>query len=151
MFFSGLRLQEEAGYLVYKISERRGEPFLIEDLLVPSTSNNITALVFGKRYPFEDAQRQFLDERLKRVAGLVGSRNLSAFLPSWLLRIVTRIPKLRVGEAKRIFDELLEFSRKEIKEHADTMDEYSNRDFIDAYLKKIKEEQGNPHSSFHSK
>lgn len=143
------QLKEEAGYLVSKISERRGEPFLIEDLLVPSTSNNITALVFGKRYPFEDAQRKFLDDRLKRVAGLVGSRNLSAFLPSWLLSILTRIPKLRVGEAKRIFDEVLEFSRKEIKEHADTMDEYTNRDFIDAYLKKIKEEQGNHHSSFH--
>lgn len=143
------QLKEEAEYLVAKIGERRGEPFLIEEFLVPSTSNNITALVFGKRYPFEDPQRQFLDDRLKRVAGIVGSRNLSAFLPSWLRDIVSRIPKLKVGEAKRIFDEVLDFSRKEIKEHEDTMDEYTNRDFIDAYLKKIKEDKDNPHSSFH--
>lgn len=39
---------------------------------------------------------------------------------------------------------------KEVKEHEETLDEHSNRDFIDGYIKKIREHKNDPDSSFQS-
>lgn len=144
------KLKEEAEYLVEKIAERKGEPLAIQDLLVPSTSNNVTAIVFGTRYAFEDARRLFLDDRLKKLSRFVGARRLSVLLPGWMNRLAAKIPILKNNLAGPILDELLAFVKREIREHEATVQEHSDRDFIDAYLKKIKENIGlNRNTSFH--
>lgn len=144
------KLKEEAEYLTEKIAERIGAPIAIQDLLVPSTSNNVTALVFGTRYAFEDARRQFLDDRLKKLSRFIGARRLSLLLPRWINQLAAKIPVLKNNLAGPILDELLAFFRSEIREHEATLDEHSDRDFIDAYIKKIRENVGaNENSSFH--
>lgn len=143
------RLKEEAEYLVEKITEHRCEPFVIQDLLVPSTSNNVTALVFGTRYAYEDARRNFLDDRLKKLSRFIGARRLSALFPGWLNRLAARVPVLKNNLAGPILDDLLAFAKREIQEHEESLDEHSNRDFIDAYLKKIRDNEPNASSSFH--
>lgn len=143
------KLREEAEYLTEKIAEHKGAPLAIQDLLVPSTSNNVTALVFGTRYPFEDARREFLDDRLKKLSRFVGARRLSLLLPRWMNQLAAKVPVLKNNLAGPILDELLAFFRREIREHEATLDEHSDRDFIDAYLKKIRENMGaNGSSSF---
>ncbi|XP_075543684.1 uncharacterized protein LOC142578168 [Dermacentor variabilis] len=142
------KLKEEAEYLAERIAEHRGEPFVIQDLLVPSTSNNVTALVFGKRYAYEDARRNFLDDRLKKLSRFVGARRLSALFPGWLNRLAARVPVLKNNLAGPILDGLLDFAKREIQEHETSLEEHSNRDFIDAYLKKIKENVPTGNSSF---
>lgn len=141
-------MKEEAQYLVKKIAERRGAPFVALELLIPSASNNISALIFGARYPFEDVRRKFLDDRLKRLSRFVGNRSLSAVLPVSVNRMASKIPILRDRLPGPVLDDLLAFINREIKEHERTMDENSSRDFIDAYLKKIKENKDNPSSDF---
>ncbi|KAL3234001.1 hypothetical protein MRX96_022758 [Rhipicephalus microplus] len=136
------KLKEEAEYLTEKIAEHIGAPLAIQDLLVPSTSNNVTALVFGTRYAFEDARRQFLDDRLKKLSRFIGARRLSLLLPRWINQLAAKIPVLKNNLAGPILDELLTFFRREIREHEATLDEHSDRDFIDAYIKKIRENVG---------
>ncbi|KAK8773489.1 hypothetical protein V5799_011971, partial [Amblyomma americanum] len=141
-------MKEEAEYLVKKIAERRGAPFVVLELLVPSASNNISAIIFGARYPFEDSRRKFLDDRLKRLSKFIGNRSLSPLLPVLVTRLASKIPILRERLPGPILDDLLAFIKREIKEHEETLDENSDRDFIDAYLKKIKENKDNPSSTF---
>ncbi|KAH7955091.1 hypothetical protein HPB49_024473 [Dermacentor silvarum] len=147
--FMNRTFREEAEYLVEKITEHRCEPFVIQDLLVPSTSNNVTALVFGTRYAYEDARRNFLDDRLKKLSRFIGARRLSALFPGWLNRLAARVPVLKNNLAGPILDDLLAFAKREIQEHEESLDEHSNRDFIDAYLKKIRDNEPNASSNFH--
>ncbi|XP_077520116.1 uncharacterized protein LOC144129934 [Amblyomma americanum] len=141
-------MKEEAEYLVKKIAEHRGAPSVVLELLVPSASNNISAIIFGARYPFEDSRRKFLDDRLKRLSKFIGNRSLNPLLPVLVTRLASKIPILRERLPGPILDDLLAFIKREIKEHEETLDENSDRDFIDAYLKKIKENKDNPSSTF---
>uniref|UniRef100_V5HAM1 Putative cytochrome p450 2g1 n=1 Tax=Ixodes ricinus TaxID=34613 RepID=V5HAM1_IXORI len=47
-------IKEESLYLTEKIADTKGSPISIQEYLVPSMSNNISALVFGSRYLFDD-------------------------------------------------------------------------------------------------
>lgn len=141
-------IMEEAEYLVAKIAELKGSPLGIETYFAPSVSNNITALVFGRRFPFEDHRRKFLDERNQRLSKLFEAGSRFTFLPRWLFTFTNFLPNATSRIIKEIFDEMVGFIRGEVKDHEDTLDEHSNRDFIDGYLKKMKENQANPESKF---
>ncbi|KAM7315098.1 cytochrome P450 2A4, partial [Ixodes scapularis] len=142
---------EESLYLTEKIAESKGSPISIQEYLVPSMSNNISALVFGSRYLFDDPKRKFLDEQLASALRLLGSSMIVNFLPSWLNTLALRIPFLTISSFKNVFRELSDFVSKEVKEHQETLDEHSNRDFIDGYIKKIKEHENDPDSSFQTR
>lgn len=141
-------IMEEAEYLVTKIAEHNGSPLGIEKYLAPSVSNNITALVFGRRFPFEDHRRKFLDERNQRLAKLFEAGSRFTFLPRWLFALTDLLPNATSRIIKEIFEEMVGFIRGEVRDHEDTLDEHSNRDFIDGYIKKIKEHEANPESKF---
>ncbi|CAN7942030.1 unnamed protein product, partial [Ixodes hexagonus] len=144
-------IKEECLYLSEKIAESKCSPITIEDYLLPSMSNNITALVFGIRYPFDDPRRKFLDEQLARAVRLISSTTLLNFFPGWLNVLALRIPFLATGAFRKIFRDLSNFVSKEVTEHRDTLDEHFNRDFIDGYIKKIKEHENDPDSSFQTR
>ncbi|KAL1434043.1 hypothetical protein MTO96_012037 [Rhipicephalus appendiculatus] len=141
-------IKDEVQYLADKIQELRGSPVDIRKYLVPSMSNNITSLVFGQRYPFEDHRRKFLDERLRRVVRIIGSGGLFTFLPSWAFLIFSIIPFTNVSKITGLLQEMFEYVSEEVKQHKSTLDESSNRDFIDGYIKRMEENKNNPHSNF---
>ncbi|XP_037568792.1 cytochrome P450 2H2-like [Dermacentor silvarum] len=141
-------IKDEVQYLADKILELRGSPVDIRKYLIPSMSNNITSLVFGRRYPFEDHRRKFLDERLRKVVKIIGSGSLFTFLPSWAFLIFTTLPFTNVAKIKEVLEEMFEYVSEEVKQHESSLDESSNRDFIDGYIKKMKENKDNPRSSF---
>lgn len=81
----------------------------MEKYLVPSVSNNIAALVFGKRYAMEDPRRQYLDNRLSRSLEFLGTGFIATFLPHFLVVIIARIPFTREAAVKKILGDLDEF------------------------------------------
>lgn len=141
-------IKDEVQYLAGKLLELDGSPVDIRKYLVPSMSNNITSLVFGQRYPFEDHRRKFLDERLGRVVRIIGSGGLFTFLPSWAFLIFSMLPFTNVGKITGLLQEMFEYVSEEVKQHKSTLDESSNRDFIDEYIKRMEENKNNPHSNF---
>lgn len=141
-------IKEESLYLTEKIAETKGSPIAVQEYLVPSMSNNISALVFGSRYLFDDPKRKFLDEQLGNALRILGSSIFVNFLPGWLNTLALRIPFFTISSFGNIFRELSAFVSKEVQEHIETIDKHSNRDFIDGYIKKIKEHENDPDSSF---
>ncbi|XP_077563753.1 cytochrome P450 2H2-like isoform X1 [Haemaphysalis longicornis] len=139
---------EEAACLLEKVAETKEAPFDLEKYLAPSVSNNITALVFGRRFPFEDQKRKFLDDRSRRLAKLFQSGSRFTFLPCWVFKITNLLPNATSHLVKEILDELAGFISEEIEQHEETLDERSNRDFIDGYLKKMKEHENDPDAKF---
>ncbi|XP_042145674.1 cytochrome P450 2H1-like [Ixodes scapularis] len=137
------RVREEALYLCEKIDAKKGSAFGIEDYLIPSISNNLCSLLFGRRYNFEDPRRIFLDVHLDSILKLLFSGSFFAFLPVWANKVVAMLPRTKANHVKVVSEELLDFIRQQAKEHEKTLDPGFNRDFIDGYLKKMEEEKDN--------
>ncbi|XP_042145607.1 cytochrome P450 2C28 [Ixodes scapularis] len=141
-------IQEESQYLVEKIAETKGRATDAQEFLTPSVSNNITALVFGRRYPYENASRKYMDDRLERVIKVLSRGSIVGILPAWVFSILVRIPSTTSNVIKTIADDLLGYASQKVKEHLESSELRAERDFIDRYLSKIKENDWNPDSSF---
>ncbi|KAL1473723.1 hypothetical protein MTO96_021835 [Rhipicephalus appendiculatus] len=112
----------ECRSMIEEVAKANGEPIAFQDYLLTSTSNNISALVYGSRYPFDHPRRRFLDSLLSDLFRAIRTGSLVEFVPPFLL--------------------------KQIKEHEATLDEHVNRDFIDGYLKKINENEADANPNF---
>ncbi|XP_013776427.1 cytochrome P450 2J6-like [Limulus polyphemus] len=133
-------IKEEVNVILEQLAACKGKPEDLRRLLVPSVSNNISALVFGRRFDYNDPKRQFLDERLREALESFQQFSLYTFFP-WLKHIVL---KLRPGIYKKFLtsiEKLQEFINDEIKTHEETLDENNIRDFIDAFLLEMKKRQ----------
>ncbi|KAL3188677.1 hypothetical protein MRX96_022476 [Rhipicephalus microplus] len=119
-------IKNECRCIIEEVAEARGEPIAFHDYLLTSTSNNISALVYGSRYPFAW---------------------LNSYLPSsW--KLFQKLPLLRQTAIVSKLWKFIEDAKTQIKEHEATLDEHVNRDFIDGYLKKINENEADPNSHF---
>lgn len=141
-------VKEESQYLADRLAATKGAPIFVQDYLIPSVSNNVTALVFGSRYSVDDPRRKFLDEKLARVLKAFAAGQFLTFMPSWVHKVAGWLPLLRSTGLKDTVADVIGFVKKEIQEHKDTLEEHSNRDFIDGYLKKIDENKGSASSNF---
>lgn len=141
-------ITEEAQFLLEKIAEMKGAPLDLDKYLAPSVSNNITSLVFGRRFPYEDHRRKYLDDRIRRFAKLFQAGARFTFLPCWIFRITNLLPYATSHLIEEILDELACFIRQEIDQHEETVDEQNNRDFIDGYLQKMREHEHDPDAKF---
>ncbi|XP_076321631.1 cytochrome P450 2J6-like [Tachypleus tridentatus] len=133
-------IKEEINVILEQFAACEGKPENIRRLLVPSMSNNISALVFGRRFDYNDPKRLFLDKRLREFEESFQNFSLYTFFP-WLKHIVL---KLRPGIYKKFLtnvEQLQEFIINEIKTHEETLDENNIRDFIDAFLLEMKKRQ----------
>ncbi|KAH6929402.1 hypothetical protein HPB50_027324 [Hyalomma asiaticum] len=64
---------DECHRLIARLSESLGQPIAIEDLMLPSVSNNAVAPVFGESYPFDHPKRKWLDDTLRKLAVAVNT------------------------------------------------------------------------------
>ncbi|CAN8022318.1 unnamed protein product [Ixodes persulcatus] len=141
-------IREESGYLVENILATKGQPIDFEEFIYPTVSNNITTLVFGTRYAYDDPRRHYLDEHMKHFNHLLHKSYIIGYLPPWLQRIATLFPSMRDGAIKEASEKLSSFIRERIREHKETLEPSYNRDFIDFYLKRVIETQDQADSNF---
>ncbi|KAL1416153.1 hypothetical protein MTO96_006419 [Rhipicephalus appendiculatus] len=67
-----IRVHEEMSNLVRELASSKGKPVAIASLLTPSTSNVMTALVFGRRFEYGSPERVELDELADVIPSLSG-------------------------------------------------------------------------------
>ncbi|XP_077520113.1 cytochrome P450 2A3-like [Amblyomma americanum] len=144
-------IKDECRSIVEKVAEAKGAPIAFQDYLLTSTSNNISALVYGQRYPFEHPRRRFLDSLLSDLFAAIRTGSLVEFVPPSLLKVVSKLPSTRQTAITTKLLDFIDDTKKQIDEHKATIDEHFNRDFIDGYLRTIEENKNDPGSYFQTR
>ncbi|KAM7290965.1 cytochrome P450 2J6-like isoform X1 [Ixodes scapularis] len=139
-------IKEEIAQFCDVLKSWNGTPGKMETLIASSVSNNIAALIFGERFSYDDPRRKFLDKGASTVSRNASLTSTLEFLPA-LRKLLSYLPSSKSSIVRAHADGMLEFIRKEADQRSKTLNPGVNRDFIDAYLKKINECNGD-NSSF---
>ncbi|KAH6928519.1 hypothetical protein HPB50_016856 [Hyalomma asiaticum] len=132
--------KNELSYLIRELASCDGKPVLPTALLTPSMSNIISALVFGRRFEYDDPERIYLDHLIEIIPALAAQVTAINFFP-WLRKLFAFF---RVGPCERLRDALVrreDFSESKIHEHEETYKEGYIRDYIDGFLSEMKQQQ----------
>nr|XP_054922660.1 cytochrome P450 2J4-like [Dermacentor andersoni] len=131
------RMQDELSHLVRELASRKGEPVAISSLLVSSTSNVITALVYGRRFEYGSPERVELDELADGIPTLATQIASINFFP-WLRRVLSI---LRIGACGRLRSAMIRRDRLSetlIGHHEKTYQDGLVRDYIDGFLSEMR-------------
>ncbi|XP_055940830.1 cytochrome P450 18a1-like [Argiope bruennichi] len=141
-------VMDEINHFMDVLRSYKGQPIDVKEPLSPSMSNNICALVFGKRFEYDDPERQFLDKNIDEIFEYFSQISLDVVFP-WLY-YVPFVSKLIKSDKSRIaFQNYKRFFQKELTEHLKTFDPSHARDFIDRYLIEIEIQRAkNPNTTF---
>nr|XP_028572793.1 cytochrome P450 2C42-like isoform X2 [Podarcis muralis] len=139
------RIKEEAQFLLEKFQDTQEKPLDPTYLLSCALSNVICAIVFGKRYDYND--KKFLS-----MMSLM-NENFQVFSSPWgqLYNVFPSLMKCIPGPHHKVLKNnlaLREFVLEEVEEHKPALDPSSPRDFIDCFLMKMDQEKGNSASHF---
>ncbi|KAG6922206.1 cytochrome P450, family 2, subfamily C, polypeptide 23b, partial [Chelydra serpentina] len=139
------RILEEAHFLVERLKNTHGRPFDPTLFLNHAVSNVICSIVFGDRFDYEDKKFVTLINLIEESSKL--QRSSCAVLYNFFPTLMDYIP----GPHQRIFkhfEELRKFVLERVEMHRESLEPSCPRDFIDAFLIKIKEEQQNNQLEF---
>ncbi|XP_037675240.1 cytochrome P450 2A13 [Choloepus didactylus] len=142
------RIQEEAGFLIGAFRATRGAVIDPTFFLSRTVCNVISSIVFGDRFDYEN--KEFLS--LLRM--MLGSFQFTATSTGQLYEMFYPVMKYLPGPQQQAFKELQgleDFIVKKVEHNQRTLDPNSPRDFIDAFLIRIQQEQKNPNTEFHMK
>ncbi|XP_072145025.1 cytochrome P450 2J4-like [Dermacentor andersoni] len=131
------RMQDELSHFVRELASRKGEPVVISSLLVSSTSNVITALVYGRRFEYGSPERVELDELADGIPTLATQISSINFFP-WLRRVLSI---LRIGACGRLRSAMIRRDRLSetlIGHHEKTYQDGLVRDYIDGFLSEMR-------------
>ncbi|KAG0435704.1 hypothetical protein HPB47_018361 [Ixodes persulcatus] len=140
-------IKEETSQFCDVLTSWNGTPGKMENVITSSVSNNVTALLFGERFSYDDPRRKFLDKATSTVSRNASSTSALDFLPA-LRKLLSYFPSSKTSFVRAHADSILAFVRQVyIYQRSKKLSSDVNRDFIDAYLKKINEGNG-ANSSF---
>ncbi|GFR19905.1 cytochrome P450 2A9 [Trichonephila clavata] len=140
-------IKEEILELLEIMSEHVGKPKSLSVFLIPSMSNIIASVLFGKRLKYNDPERQKLDSLLREFAKLAGTLSAQTFFP-WLKPLMSYIYSKNYSRIIEVLEEIKDYCRKEIKHHEATLDPNNIRDFLDGYLLEVQKKIGDPNTTF---
>ncbi|NP_001106303.1 uncharacterized protein LOC100127252 [Xenopus laevis] len=135
---------EEAQHLVSAVSQTGGKPFNPVHLTGCAVANITSRALLGEQFQYQDQKlRDLLVTTRKFIS------NTHSFLHQLgnLFPVLLNLPAFR-DKLFRESSELLSFVEEYIKQHKQTLDPSSPRDFIDYFLLKIKEEEMAAQSNF---
>ncbi|NP_001087868.1 cytochrome P450 2C31-like S homeolog [Xenopus laevis] len=128
----------EAEKLIEAINQMEGKPFNPIILLGCAVFNMMSFVLFGRRFEYEDKKlhdlilntRNHINNLLSRTSQIIN-----------MFPIILKLPILWKIHCKDTLS-LQSFVRQQIHSHKQTLDINNPRDFIDFFLLKIKEEEG---------
>lgn len=131
-------IQQESQYLTEAFALHQGKPFNAQLLIYKAVSNIISCLVFGDRFEYNNEQHQTILQSFDELVYLESSiwAQMYNLLP-WLMK---RLP----GPHQRIFiliQNMIDYVQCKIKEHRETHDPSSPRDYIDCFLTEIADRE----------
>ncbi|XP_075552187.1 cytochrome P450 2J4-like [Dermacentor variabilis] len=130
-------IYDELSNVVRELASRKGEPVAISSLLVSSTSNVITALVYGRRFEYGSPERVELDELADGIPALAAQISSMNFFP-WLRRVLS---VLRIGACGRLRSAMIRRDRLSetlIDLHEKTHQGGVVRDYVDGFLSEMR-------------
>ena len=131
------QIATEAEHLVQEIHKHQGKAFNPTKLFNVSVSTIIASVVFGKRYEYDDPQFQQILTSINRNMDLIGAGAAMQFLP--ITKYLGFLPSMR--EMKRNMTLVVNFTKNIIKSHLSDFDPDNVRDFMDMYIKELKEKE----------
>lgn len=132
-------IHEELSYLLRELGSVKGGRIVPVTVLTPSTSNIISALVFGRRFEYDDAERIYLDKLIEVIPALAAQVSAINFFP-WLRKLFVFF---RMGACEQLRDALVrreDFADSKIDFHQDTYQDGLVRDYIDGFLSEMKQQ-----------
>ncbi|GBN17586.1 Cytochrome P450 2J2 [Araneus ventricosus] len=133
-------LVEEINHFQEVLKSFKGQPIDLVAPLTPSMSNNISTLIFGERYDYDDPERKSLDRNLDEVCKIIGQTAVHIFFP-WIKHIPFLLNWLGFEKGYKLFKVSNDIFRKKVEEHKKTLDKKTIRDFIDSYLVEMEVRQ----------
>ncbi|XP_074855945.1 cytochrome P450 2H1-like isoform X1 [Carettochelys insculpta] len=139
------RIQEESHFLAERFRNTHGQPFDPTLFITHAVSNIICSIIFGDRFDYKDEKFVTLMNIIQENVNLQRSpwTALYNFFPS----LMDCLP----GPHHNIFKNSAKFTQfvlERVNMHKESLDPNCPRDFIDAFLIKINEEQKNGKSDF---
>ena len=131
-------IQNEMVELCQRIEALDGKAVEIRPFLGSSTSSNISALVFGKRFDYSDPNRQLLDSAIERAIKRIGQTSFITFFPQFA-KICAYFGFFGLKQVKQDFVTVNNYIKNQIKLHEESLDENNIRDYIDAFLLEMKQ------------
>ncbi|GFU04570.1 cytochrome P450 2D6 [Nephila pilipes] len=139
---------DEINYFLEVLKNQKGQPVDVKGPLSPSMSNNISALIFGRRYEYDNQERQMLDKNLDLGNEYVSQTSAYLLFP-WIRYIPFYRKFLNIDTSNMAFGKIRKFFVTEIQNHAKSLDPGNVRDFIDSYLVEMKSQAKlDPNTSF---
>ncbi|XP_048738008.1 cytochrome P450 2B5-like [Ostrea edulis] len=142
------KIMEEVGVLVQELQSQNGRPLSIRTLMTVCVSNIMCSINFGQRFEHDDKKFVSLIQLMNENVSNGSVMFLANIFP--FLRHVPGDP-LKISKVLRNAAIIEEYMNEIVKDHEESFDENNMRDFIDVYLKKIKSEESNPHTTFNTK
>lgn len=143
-----VHIKEEVAHLISELEEFEGKAANVRRYLAPSTSNNISALIFGRRLDYHDPMRIHLDEAITELIRFFRPTSLHAWFPG-IKSILFKLKLFDYDKLESAIKHLLIFIDKEISEHEVTLDPNSIRDYMDGFLLQMQQrEYKDPNTSF---
>ncbi|XP_028652512.1 cytochrome P450 2B4-like [Erpetoichthys calabaricus] len=136
---------EEANHLVEEFHTKTGHSFDPTLTLSRAVSNVICCIIFGQRFEYEDKDFIHLLSILSTNVRLI-SRPFAQ-----LYNIFPKLMNIMPGVYNRILEnaeQLIKFIKTQVEKHKETLVVDSPRDYIDNFLIRMKQENGNPASEF---
>uniref|UniRef100_A0A8C0GGR2 unspecific monooxygenase n=1 Tax=Chelonoidis abingdonii TaxID=106734 RepID=A0A8C0GGR2_CHEAB len=132
------RILEEAHFLMERLKNTHGRPFDPTLFLNHATSNVICSIVFGDRFDYEDKKFVTLINLIDEINKLQCSpwTVLYNFFPT----LMHYIPGPHQRTFKH-FEELRKFVLERVEMHRESLEPSCPRDFIDAFLIKLKQSE----------
>ncbi|XP_075771709.1 cytochrome P450 2F3-like isoform X2 [Pelodiscus sinensis] len=140
------RIREEAHYLLEELGKTKGIPIDPTFVLRRSVSNVICSVVFGARFDYADQEFQTLLSLIQA--------NFRRVDTVWvqLYNLFPTIMNLLPGPHHRLFENFEEQKRYVagvVQKHRETLDPSSPRDYTDAFLIRMQQEENDPDTKFH--
>ncbi|XP_049267026.1 cytochrome P450 2C23 [Rhipicephalus sanguineus] len=130
---------EEFQWACSQIAKAEGEPVAFYDYIVACAYNNILAIVFGRRFPYDHPARADINRLVNRWLAAVQFSLRNQYNPGFVTAIRKRVRGTEVNLARRKMEDLGLYVYDRIIEHKATAENGVNRDFVDAYLRKIQD------------
>ncbi|KFM82375.1 Cytochrome P450 2C37, partial [Stegodyphus mimosarum] len=128
-----IQIQEELSRLTKEIDSKQGHAMNLDEVLLPSVSNNILAMLIGHSLDYKHKDRIFLNNILKTMVLYFRPTRLHAYFPSakfWMA-------KFKIWGYDQMQDKmnsLGNFLEEIIKKHKEHFDKQFPTSYIDAYL-----------------
>uniref|UniRef100_A0A7N8WXN1 Cytochrome P450 2J2-like n=1 Tax=Mastacembelus armatus TaxID=205130 RepID=A0A7N8WXN1_9TELE len=131
-------IQQECQYLTEAVADQQDGPFNALPLINSAVSNIICCLVFGDRYEYTDKKYLTILRTMNEIVQLQGSFGVQLYnTVPWLMKWLP-------GPHQTIFtltQKLIDFINMKIKEHKQSLDPSSPRDYIDSFLIEMGEKE----------